>query len=128
MDDNGSKNDQAGDASGGAGLVRVWDRQRLLDRYGGDMETVIELCQALREDLPAKIARLNQAAEAGDPEALAAVAHSVKGICGTMAAEPCRARALQLELAARGGDAGAAAALLPTLLACLQTLLNELPE
>ncbi|MBF0482933.1 MAG: Hpt domain-containing protein [Desulfovibrionaceae bacterium] len=107
---------------------RVWDRQRLLDRYEGDMATVIELCQALREDLPAKTARLTMAAASGDLERLSALAHSVKGICGTMAAEPCRLLALELETAARGGAAAAARGVLPGLLACLDKLLGEMPQ
>jgi len=128
MRENGADNDSENFFATGENFDRVWDRQRLLDRYGGDMETVVELCQALREDMPAKLARLNQADAAGDPAALAAVAHSVKGICGTIAAEHCRVLALELEAAARGGDSATSKDLLPRLLACLEKLLDELPE
>jgi HPt (histidine-containing phosphotransfer) domain-containing protein len=128
MSENNGENAIGHPASSGASQDRVWDRQRLLDRYDGDMETVIELCQALRQDMPTKIARLHMAAASGDLEAFVAVAHSIKGICGTMAAEPCRALALEMETAARAGDLNAATGVLPLLLACLEKLLGELPE
>jgi len=119
-----SENSSENPGSFGAGLDRVWDRQRLLTRYGGDMETVFDL----REDLPSKIVRLNMAAAGGDLETLVAIAHSVKGICGTMAAGPCQALALEMEIAARGGDLSASRNTLAKLLVCLDKLLDEMPN
>lgn len=104
----------------------VWDRQRLLDRYDGDTDTVLELCQALRQDLPTRISQLAAAAEAGDAEGVTRFAHSIKGICGTIAAEPCRLLALEVETNAREGRIEPVP--LEKLLACLDKLLDEIPD
>jgi two-component system, sensor histidine kinase and response regulator len=86
-----------------------------LEFFGGDADFFAEMVQTFLEELPNYVAALHAAMRAGDAEALAREAHSVKGALAALRAEPGRALAERLEDLAEGargaGDRDAVAAL-----------------
>ncbi len=71
----------------------------------GDMEFLGELMEAFAEDAPDRLDALRSAVDAGDLDAAAKVAHSLKGSVGNFGARPAFELALRIEHAARQGIA-----------------------
>ncbi|MFW5838250.1 MAG: Hpt domain-containing protein, partial [Desulfovibrionaceae bacterium] len=92
-------------AAGEVEGAQVLDRQRLLDRYGGDKELVGELYRAFQEDAPVKLARLKEGRESGDLEAMGRMAHSLKGVAGVIFANRTMRLAAELQDSAMAGEA-----------------------
>jgi len=68
-----------------------------LERLGGDRDFFLDLVHTLQEEAAAELVEIERALEQGDAEALERVAHSLKGAAASMAAEPMRATAHELE-------------------------------
>lgn len=81
----------------------ILDQSRLLEEFGADPEILAELRNLFLEHAPPLLGQMREAWRAGDAEALARAAHSLKGASSTYGAlrmsEVCRS----LELAARQG-------------------------
>ncbi|EHJ49267.1 Hpt domain protein [Solidesulfovibrio carbinoliphilus subsp. oakridgensis] len=86
----------------GTGVLIDLDRLRL--RFDDDQELLDEIFRVFLEEAPGRRAGITQARETGDMPRLTRLAHSLKGVAGTMLAEPLRQAAYDLEKAARAGD------------------------
>ncbi len=102
--------------------LKVFNKNKLLERYQGDFELVRELCQVFLEDLEDKISRLDMSISSGNMEDLVHVAHSLKGSTGTVTAEISCEQALNLEMAARAGNLEQAREIHPNLLESLESV------
>jgi HPt (histidine-containing phosphotransfer) domain-containing protein len=86
-----------------------WARAR--QHAGGDERLLRELVRLFLAESPRWLAALRQALTGGDPAALGAVAHSLKGSLGTFGARAAFEAAARVEaLGRQGGLAGAAEA------------------
>jgi HPt (histidine-containing phosphotransfer) domain-containing protein len=85
-----------------AGLV---DLVRLRQRFDDDEELLAEIFRVFVAETPGRRADFEAALAADDLGRLVHQAHSLKGVAGTMFAEPLRQAAYDLEMAAKAGDA-----------------------
>jgi CheY-like chemotaxis protein/HPt (histidine-containing phosphotransfer) domain-containing protein len=81
----------------------VLDRARLLERVGGDLRSLARIARIFRDDYPKRIARMREAIADGDPRALRAAAHALKGAVANFAASGASDTALELQ---QMGEAG----------------------
>jgi HPt (histidine-containing phosphotransfer) domain-containing protein len=83
---------------------KVFDRIRLLDTVGGDMELLRQIVGLFLDDYAASLANLRQAAAAGDKDKLYSAAHGIKGMVSNFGAERAVSEALALEKRCRSGE------------------------
>ncbi|MEW5772403.1 MAG: Hpt domain-containing protein [Thermodesulfobacteriota bacterium] len=93
----------------------VLDVQGTLDRLKGDTAFMETLFTVYVEDLPVKLAAIEQALAQADMPVLQRTAHSLKGASATVGALALRDSAFAMENAGRDADSGRAAQLLPEL-------------
>ncbi|QAZ68378.1 Hpt domain-containing protein [Solidesulfovibrio carbinolicus] len=103
------------------------DLAKLRERFDNDDELLAEIFAVFASEAPGRRSGMEAALAAGDLANLAGMAHSLKGVAATMFAEPLRQAAYALELAARDGDAPAAAVALPVVLERLAAVVACLP-
>lgn len=103
------------------------DLDKLRERFDNDEELLAEIFAVFASEAPGRRSGMEAALAAGDLPKLAGMAHSLKGVAATMFAEPLRQAAYALELAARAGDAQAAAVALPPVLERLTAAVACLP-
>ena len=96
------------------------DLDAALEQADGDEELLFDLFDTLLESAQEDIDRIENGIASGDAEAVERGAHSLKGAAASLAAEPLREAAYQLETTGRSGDLGNAAALLDQLKAELK--------
>jgi HPt (histidine-containing phosphotransfer) domain-containing protein len=89
--------------------TRSFDRQALLDKFGGDEEFVQSLLGVTLRSSGTLPTELRNACAAADFELLARLAHKVKGTAGDLVATMLQSQARDAELAARASDSGAIA-------------------
>lgn len=106
----------------------VLDLAKLRERFDNDDELLVEIFAVFAGEAPGRRSGMEAALAAGDLAKLAGLAHSLKGVAATMFAEPLRQAAYALELAARAGDAQAAAAAVPVVLERLSAAVACLPS
>ena len=82
----------------------TFDRQALLDRFGGDAEFVRSLLDVALRSSAALPAELRRASAGEDFASVARLAHKLKGTAGDLVAEALQARARETELAARAAE------------------------
>jgi len=109
----------------GKGLI---DFAKMLDRFDHDQELIREVMTVFVAETPERARRIEDAAARGDMEGLVRLAHSLKGVCGTIHAEPLRELCYRVEMAARAGEAQVTAELAPQLLAMLGELAETLEK
>ncbi len=116
-----------------AAVVAI-DVSKLRRRLDGDDATLRQLAQAMRTDLNARLAQLQQALQAKDTALAVAHAHGLKGSLGSMTAERGARLCKGLELAALSRDWNLFERALPLMQseaqqidAALAALLNEPP-
>jgi HPt (histidine-containing phosphotransfer) domain-containing protein len=102
------------------------DLPKMLERFDHDLELFREVMAVFVAETPERSRRIAEAAARGDMEQLVRLVHSLKGVCGTMHAEPLRELSFQVEMAARAGDAKAVAEKAPHLLTMLGDLARHL--
>lgn len=95
--------------------------EKLRQRFDEDDELLAEIFQVFIAEAPDRRKAMETALAAGDLDGLSRLAHSLKGVAGTMFAEPLRQAAYALEKGAKAGDAAEAARLTDALLASLKT-------
>ena len=100
-----------------AGLV---DLARLRQRFDDDEELLAEIFRVFVSETPGRRADFEAALAAGDMGRLAHLAHSLKGVAGTMFAGPLRQAAYDLEMASKSGDAAVVGSMTETLLGLLE--------
>jgi len=86
----------------------LWNREFALEQTAGDEELLDELLTLFRDSSAEDYARLCEAADAGDAEAVVAAAHSIKGAAASLGIEGVRQLALEMESRAREGDVSCA--------------------
>ena len=79
------------------------DVSDLLGRVENDRELLGELVEIFRGDLPRYLAELEQAVQAGDAQAVARTAHTLKGMLSNLAAVQAAAAAAELEELGKSG-------------------------
>jgi HPt (histidine-containing phosphotransfer) domain-containing protein len=80
-----------------------FDIADLLARVDDDHEIAVELIDTLRAEVPARVAEIRKALDAGDHRTLSFAAHSLKGALAALSAGNAARAALALELAGRAG-------------------------
>lgn len=103
------------------------DLAKLRERFDNDEELLAEIFAVFASEAPGRRSGMEAALAADDLANLAGMAHSLKGVAATMFADPLRQAAYALELAARAGDAQAAAVALPVVLERLAAVVACLP-
>ncbi len=107
------------------GLGGMIDRAALSARFGGRQAFIDKLLDMFRQSHADTAEKLREAARQGDHEAIAFIAHQMKGVCGNIGADPMQELARQVETSARAG-AGDAPALAEQLAAATGALLAAL--
>lgn len=90
---------------------RVYDRQALLDRVGGDEMLVTELFSIFLADVPTRLAAIDAALTDEDWPNVSTAAHALRGAALNLSADRVGAAAKALELAADARNTGDLAAL-----------------
>ena len=90
--------------SGGNGRGTVFNRAELMERVESDLGLLTTLVGVFKADRPNLLGAIEEAMAAGDAEALAAAAHTIKGALSVFGAEPARAVAERLEHSSRAGE------------------------
>jgi len=93
----------------------VLDEAGLLGRLGHDATLAVEVAGVFLDGSASSLRQLEDAVRAGDAEAAARHAHSLKGASANLGAERVRGLAAAIEAAAKGADLGRAAQGLPEL-------------
>jgi two-component system, sensor histidine kinase and response regulator len=83
----------------------ILDRREVLYRFDDDMELLREAVQDFLEECPRRLAALRGALACGDSDAVARLAHAVKGSVGNFAARRAVDAAQKLETIGREGEA-----------------------
>ncbi|QLA20347.1 Hpt domain-containing protein [Desulfolutivibrio sulfoxidireducens] len=104
------------------------DLEKTLARFENDRELLREVVFVFIAETPERSRKIARAFAAHDLEQLVRLAHSLKGVCGTMHAEPLREICYRVEMAARAGDAKVVDDLVPRLLATLEALTEYLSD
>lgn len=102
------------------------DMARLRERFDDDEELLEEIFRVFVAEVPDRTGNIRAALAEGDLPRLSGLAHSLKGVAGTMFAEQLRQAAYAVEMAAKAGDGGAVAPLVEVLLEQLQQVAEEL--
>ncbi len=106
----------------------ILDVESTLERLKGDREFLLTLYGVYIEDLPQKLAAINEAAGQGNLDNILRTAHSLKGASATIGAPAIREAALAVESAARSGDIQTAIQNIQPLESLSRTLLARLQE
>jgi len=104
--------------------------EKLHERFDNDPELIRQVRDVFVRETPERLEKIQRALETGDIEGMVKLAHSLKGVCATMYAEPLREKSLEVEMAARQGDASEVRRAAPELMSMLEDLaayLQSLP-
>ena len=82
----------------------ILDRQEVLYRFDDDMELLQEAVQDFLEECPKRLQGLRDALACGDSDAVARLAHALKGSVGNFAARRAVEAAQKLETIGREGE------------------------
>jgi CheY-like chemotaxis protein len=104
------------------------NRRRLTRRLGGDEDLAQQLAKVFLEEYPGLVGDMRAAVSAGDAEAVAQTAHTVKGSVGYFEAAGAMEAARELEALGRAGSLAGAPAVLERLEAELDQVRRELEE
>jgi two-component system sensor histidine kinase/response regulator len=96
------------------------------ERFGGDVDLVEEILTLIERDLPDYLAKLRRAADDGDWQLAARLAHTIKGTVGEVAAVHMPGLAVSIEEAALASDCAAVSKFLPLVEAAAPELLGAL--
>ena len=112
----------------------AWDTKRALEKLGGDEQLLRDVLGLFLEDVPKHMTSLRQAVTQGDTEAVAKIAHSLKGELGYLGISELSRKAGELEEMGRKGDlqyaAGAFAAFETEISAAVASIrdVNSMPS
>ena len=76
----------------------------MMERMSGDESLAREILENFIEDVDRFLEPFDEALDRGDTRGLERLAHSAKGVAGTICAEELQALAARVEEAARSGD------------------------
>jgi signal transduction histidine kinase/DNA-binding response OmpR family regulator len=111
---------------GAADAALPYDREKTLERVGGDEELFREIAAMFIDSAPGALDALQRAITATDLEAAARAAHSLKGSVGNFGADTAFQAALAVEMAAKDDDLDAVRTAWTTLEDAVQTLSRAL--
>ena len=94
----------AGKRDQDSGRLPILDREEVLDRMEGDEDLLAELYVLFLEEGPKKLDAIRESLKAGETEDLERLAHSMKGIAGTVGALALQQTAQEMERAAHEGE------------------------
>lgn len=80
--------------------------EETLDRLKGDQEFLKTLYGVFADDLPKKLAAIEEAMAGHDNDSLQRTAHSLKGASATVGAIALKEDAMEMELAAKNNESG----------------------
>ncbi len=103
-------------------------RAEAIERLAGDVNIHAQACAMFLESWEEKLDRLREGLESGDLEQATLAAHSLKGNCAMIGADPCREAAYLLEKACREKDVDRAKKHLPQLAHELDRLIPVLKK
>jgi signal transduction histidine kinase/DNA-binding response OmpR family regulator/HPt (histidine-containing phosphotransfer) domain-containing protein len=86
------------------GIPMVWNRAAMMERMVGDESLAREVLDAFLEDVGRYRDPFDEALEAGDLPGVERLAHSTKGVAGTLCADELLVLAERAEAAAKRGD------------------------
>ena len=75
-----------GRASAAAAAAVPVDRDRLMERLGGDRQLLVDVVRVFLDDCPARLAAIKAAVDSGDSEQIQATAHALKGAAANLSA------------------------------------------
>jgi HPt (histidine-containing phosphotransfer) domain-containing protein len=99
------------EGAAGGGMSDTFNRDELMERVESDTDLLSTLVGVFKADRPNLMGAIEEAIAAGDSEALASAAHTIKGALSVFSAEPARVLAERLENSSRAGQADGAEAL-----------------
>lgn len=102
------------------------DMAKLRERFDDDEELLEEIFRVFLAEVPDRTRNIRTALADGDLPRLSGLAHSLKGVAGTMFAEQLRQAAYAVEMAAKAGDTSGLAELAEVLLEMLRKTSSEL--
>ena len=82
----------------------IYDRERALEKLGGDLELLQEVEQVFASDCPQMMLKMKVALENKEAINLQRLAHTMKGSVSPFCAEQAYQSALRLEEIAKSGD------------------------
>ena len=85
----------------GKTIMKIFDKEELMNRMGGDVDFVREICEDVIEELQQSIESIEKGIADRDAALIKLNAHSVKGYCGNIAAPHVRELASELEQLAK---------------------------
>ena len=122
-DDRGPGQDKAKET---ATAEAAMNQEEALQRLGGDTELLAEVCAMLHQDGRRQLRHLSELVELGEPGAVAAAAHALKGAVSNVSAGPLAQAAKLLETAGRAGATAKLGALMEGVLEAWTALEPEL--
>ncbi|MDY7000977.1 MAG: Hpt domain-containing protein [Thermodesulfobacteriota bacterium] len=108
--------------------IPVLDKEGTLKRLQDDMEFLKILYGAFLEDLPKKLAALDEAVTGGETQMVQRTAHSLKGASATVGTPALREAALAMEIAAKEMDAEKVGTLHPELKTLAERTFREMTK
>jgi len=108
--------------------VTVFDRGKLLERFGNDGELMDMVVASFLEEAVQVFERLKDAVDKAQMEDIRSCAHALKGTAGNVNAEQVREAALILERAAESGDRDRVSRLTASLMAAFDAFKHEAME
>jgi signal transduction histidine kinase/CheY-like chemotaxis protein/HPt (histidine-containing phosphotransfer) domain-containing protein len=104
----------------------VWNRENFLARIMGDENLAKTLIEAFLDDITKQIGKLREYIEQQDFSSATRCAHTIKGAAANMGGEKVRQAALEIEIAAKNGNAGNLNVLLSEIVLAMETLCLEM--
>ncbi|MEE8057546.1 MAG: response regulator [Pseudomonadales bacterium] len=95
--------------------LQVWDKDDALSRLRGRVDRLMMLAELFPDETASYMENLQQAVDQGDNEQARAIAHTLKGVAGTLSAQKLQAVAERMEHSAAAEDSSTVSALFPDL-------------
>jgi len=111
-----------------AAAAAVWNRAAMMERMMDDEDLAREILEEFVRDAGRFLDPFDAALEAGDLRQLERLAHSAKGVAGTICADELHALALRIEQAARNGEENLIAELRGSWHETMGRLVNEVRQ
>lgn len=102
--------------------LSIFDEQLLLTQLDGDQEIALIILSEFSDSIDQEVVLLESALQTQDMDAATRIAHTVKGLAGTVGSPLLREKALHLEQAGKDGDIQQMQLLSPDVVACIGLL------
>jgi HPt (histidine-containing phosphotransfer) domain-containing protein len=109
-------------------MGNAFDRQAVLDRFGGDRELLQQIADLFRGSVAAWLSEMREACAAGDLPRVKRTAHTLKGSLGNFLAKDAADAAYQVQQCAAANDAAALSPAVARLEDAVEAVLAALDE